>query len=169
MRVKHTFVRSVANAPGVTPTRKRETYEEAVEVADGSRFYHVRAPLVLRQFVGNKEVMPAVVPELANYNGGCTILISPHDDEYVAVRVGWCRFTDNYCRGVGRITAARKDPTLVKRENLEDELLEIEEQMLISSAWPLRHDPALLADCKSDWSRTVRRYYEPKEEKVAVS
>lgn len=148
------------------------------------RYYHVRAPLMVKQFIGNKEVTPAVIPNLVNANGGCTISIEPHDAEYVKVRVAWCRFTDNYSRKLGRIICnggavtkkvgvdaqsgemilrvlhehPGKEPTLVRREDLEHELEEIERQMLLSTTYPLRHDPELLEECLGDWSRAAARY-----------
>lgn len=155
-----------------------------------SRFFHVRAPLVIKQYINNKEVTPAIIPELAAANGGCTIHIQDHDEEYVAVRVAWCRHTDNYNRALGRAVCLGgkkvqkvlvkgqpvervvwdypgKEPNLVKRSELETELEAIEEQMLVSCAWPTRHDQKLLKDCLGDWSRAAARFFTPKEEKVA--
>jgi hypothetical protein len=160
MKVKHTFYKTVVKSEGQYGS-KREPFIEYLDVPEGSRFYHVRAPLMVRQFIGNKEATPAVVPNLAHSNGGCTILISPHDDDYVQVRVAWARFTDAYNRSLGRFTAASKDPTLVKREELEAELEEIERQMLLSCAYPLRRDAELLEECLGDWSRAAARYYQP--------
>lgn len=169
MRVKHTFVRTVSavgHKPGQAPAHKKEYYDEAVEVPEGSKFFHVRAPLMIHQRILKRPVRPCVVPEMAAQNGGCTILVSPHDDQYVAVRVAWCRFTDAYCRSLGRITAARKDPTLILRSELEKELESIEEQMLVSCCYPLRHDQDLLNECIGEWSRPASRYFQPGE-KVA--
>lgn len=165
MKVKHTFYKTVLTGED-GQGKKREPFVEEVEVPDGSRFHHLRAPLMIRQYIGNKDIVPAVVPELASQTGGATILISPHDDKYVAVRVAWCRYTDAYCRSLGRYTAASKEPSLVLRTELEEELHAIDEQMLASCAYPLRNDPELMKDCYHDWKRSVERFTKVDQQKV---
>lgn len=122
------------------------------------RFYHLRAPLLVKQVVGNKEVMPAVIPDYTNPNGGATILIEDHDDEYVKVKVAWCRWSDPYCRKIGRTTAESKEPTLVKRIDLKDELEAIDAAMLEASCWPLRHQQELMNDCMTNWINVAQRF-----------
>jgi hypothetical protein len=124
---------------------------------------------MIRQLIGKVEVIPAVVPELANNNGGCTILANSTDDpEVVEVRVAWCRFTDNYCRAIGRKIAESKEPMFVRVDELKQELEGIEEQMLVQCAWPTRHDEELMKDCIGDWSRAAA-HFAKKEKKIAVA
>jgi hypothetical protein len=121
------------------------------------RVIHMRAPLLLRRYIGKREVSPQFDPAVSNFNGGCTVVISPTDDPFfVKVQVAWCRWSDNYCRKLGVLKAKEAVAETVALRHLSSELRLIEDQMLMNLHVSLRtceksRDPLL-----RDWNHVVR-------------
>lgn len=125
-----------------------------------TRILHLRAPQMLIQYIGRREVTPEVLPDRASNFGGATIVLEGDTDKpgFVSMRVARCRFNDNYDRKKGITTAKAKDPEVVPLRKLAHQLRREEEHMLLSCCWPTRHDEELMDSCRSDYDYVVRHF-----------
>jgi hypothetical protein len=139
------------------------------------RVIHMRAPLPIHHFVGGKKKATTLDPTTNSMFGGATIVIEGDTalPGFVKLQVAFCRWSDNYCRKLGRDTAKQHDVEVLALRELPSTLRDIERQMLWQvvptlrdhedgdKPYPLTNDSYL-----RDWNHVVRHFLPlpPKEE-----
>jgi hypothetical protein len=122
-----------------------------------SKIVHIRAPLIVRNFIGKREVTATVDFSRDGNYGGATVVIEGdrNNPALLQVRVGWCRFNDNYCKKKGIEVAKTKDPVVVELVNLPTFIADIEDEMLTRVSPYLRHNDQERTDGIRDWNFTL--------------
>lgn len=130
------------------------------------RIIHMRAPTIIKCFVGKREHEPWIHPDVPGDKGGATVLLEgePGTDK-VTMKVAWCRFTDSYSRKLGVKTATAKDPEVVHLRDLPKTLLEVQDQMLSQVSPYLRHHFSERKVCTRTWHHVVRDFLPLQEKK----
>lgn len=131
------------------------------------RIFHMRAPMRIRNFLGKRELPSSFLAGQFDQNGGATVVLTqdPAEPHKVLMQVGWCRWTDNYCRKLGVATAKKADVESFPLRDVPRILAEIEDQMLCHFHHELRNNMELRSQMERNWDFALR-YFLPRAPKV---
>ena len=109
---------------------------------------------------------PVILEDRNNKTGGATVIVTGDTavPGFVTVQTAWCKYTDDYCRKVGRTIALCAEPEVVPLRLLASTLQEIEDQMLQHLCSHLRNNEERRKTFVRDWSGVVAHFLPTKED-----